>query len=112
CIFSIAMGIYLIGERAVTGKARILTGKKGVAVVYLYGPLSISQRGPGWARLLPGADRVTSELKKISEMENIKAVVLRINSPGGSVGAVQEIYEEVNKLKEKGKKIVVSMGDV
>jgi len=39
-------------------------------------------------------------------------VVLRINSPGGSIGAVQEIYEEVNRLKEKGKKVVVSMGDV
>ncbi|MDH5173940.1 MAG: signal peptide peptidase SppA [Elusimicrobiota bacterium] len=112
CIFSIVMGMYLIGERAVVGKARILTGKKGVVVVYLYGPLSISQRASGWARFLPGADRVTSELRKISEIANIKAVVLRINSPGGSVGAVQEIYEEVNRLKEKGKKVVVSMGDV
>jgi len=112
CIVSIVMGIYLIGERAVAGKARILTRKKGVAVVYLYGPLSISQRVSGWARFLPGADRVTSELRKISKITTIKAVVLRINSPGGSIGAVQEIYEEVNRLKEKGKKVVVSMGDV
>ena len=112
CIFSIIMGIYLIGERAVVGKARILTGKKGVAVVYLYGPLSISQSASGWARFWPGADSVTSELRKIGEIETIKAVVLRINSPGGSIGAVQEIYEEVNRLKEKGKKVVVSMGDV
>jgi len=112
CIVSIVMGIYLIGERAVEGKARILTRKKGVAVVYLYGPLSISRRASGWARFLPGADRVTSELRKISKIETIKAVVLRINSPGGSIGAVQEIYEEVNRLKDKGKKVVVSMGDV
>ena len=112
CIFSIVIGIYLIVERTVVGKARILTGKKGVAVVYLYGPLSISQHASGWARFLPGADSVTSELRKIGEIETIKAVVLRINSPGGSIGAVQEIYEEVNRLKEKGKKVVVSMGDV
>jgi len=112
CIVSIVMGIYLIGERAVEGKARILTRKKGVAVVYLYGPISISRRASGWARFLPGADRVTSELRKISKITTIKAVVLRINSPGGSIGAVQEIYEEVNRLKEKGKKVVVSMGDV
>ncbi len=112
CIVSIVMGIYLIKERAVEGKARILTRKKGVAVVYLYGPLSISRRASGWARFLPGADRVTSELRKISKITTIKAVVLRINSPGGSIGAVQEIYEEVNRLKEKGKKVVVSMGDV
>jgi len=112
CILSIVMGIYLIGERAVTGKAQILTRKKGVAVVYLYGPLSISRSASGWARFLPGADSVTSDLRKISKITAIKAVVLRINSPGGSIGAVQEIYEEVNRLKEKGKKIVVSMGDV
>jgi len=112
CIFSIVIGTYLIVERTVVGKARILTGKKGVAVVYLYGPLSVSRRASGWARFLPGADSVTSELRRIGEIETIKAVVLRINSPGGSIGAVQEIYEEVNRLKEKGKKVVVSMGDV
>lgn len=111
-IVSIVMGIYLIGEKGVEGKTRILTRKKGVAVVYLYGPISISRRASGWARFLPGADSVTSELRKISKITTIKAVVLRINSPGGSIGAVQEIYEEVNRLKEKGKKIVVSMGDV
>lgn len=111
-IVSIVMGIYLIGEKGVEGKTRILTRKKGVAVVYLYGPISISRRASGWARFLPGADSVTSELRKIGKITTIKAVVLRINSPGGSIGAVQEIYEEVNRLKEKGKKIVVSMGDV
>lgn len=111
-IVSIVMGIYLIGEKTVGGKTRILTGKKGVAVVYLYGPISISRRASGWARFLPGADSITSELRKISKITTIKAVVLRINSPGGSIGAVQEIYEEVIRLKEKGKKIVVSMGDV
>jgi len=111
-IVSIVMGIYLIREKGVEGKTRILTRKKGVAVVYLYGPISISRRASGWARFLPGADSVTSELRKISKITTIKAVVLRINSPGGSIGAVQEIYEEVNRLKEKGKKIVVSMGDV
>ncbi|NIM02863.1 signal peptide peptidase SppA [bacterium] len=112
CILSIVMGIYIIRERAVTGKVQILARKEGVAVVYIYGPLSISRQASGWARFLPGADSVTSDLRKIGKITAIKAVVLRINSPGGSIGAVQEIYEEVNRLKEKGKKIVVSMGDV
>src|SRR6185436_16569611 len=35
-----------------------------------------------------------------------------INSPGGSVGAVQEVYDEILRLKKSGKKVVVSMGDV
>jgi len=112
CILSIVMGVYLIWERAIEGKPSLLARKEGVAVVYLYGPLSISRGASGWSRFLPGADRVTSELRKISKIATIKAVVLRINSPGGSVGAVQEIYEEVDSLRKKGKKIVVSMGDV
>jgi len=111
-ILSIVMGVYLILEKSVEGKARLLTRREGVAVVYLYGPLTISRSGSGWTRLLQGADKIVSQLRKISKIPNIKAVVLRINSPGGSIAAVQEIYEEVIRLREKGKKVVVSMGDV
>ncbi len=54
---------------------------------------------------------VIEELKDYSENLSIKAVVLRIDSPGGGVVPSQEIYEEIKKLKEK-KKVVVSMGSV
>jgi len=112
CVLSVIMGIYLILEKTVEGKPRLLARKEGVAVVYLYGPLSVSQGESGWRRFLPGADRIIGQLRKIGRIPNVKAVVLRVNSPGGSIGAVQEIYEEVNKLRKQGKKVVVSMGDV
>ncbi len=51
------------------------------------------------------------QLHDFGENEKIKAVVLRIDSPGGVVGPTQEIYEEVGKLTAK-KKVVVSMGSV
>lgn len=51
------------------------------------------------------------ELKKYSKDPSIKAIVLRIDSPGGGVAAAQEIYEEIKKIKPK-KKVVVSMGSV
>ena len=54
---------------------------------------------------------VIEELKEHSRDSSIKAIVLRVNSPGGGVAPSQEIYEEIVKLKEK-KKIVVSMGSV
>ena len=54
---------------------------------------------------------VVEKLKKFEKNEKVKAVVLRVNSPGGAVGASQEIHDEVVRLKAK-KKIVVSMGDV
>jgi protease-4 len=52
-------------------------------------------------------------LKQVEEDKSIKALVVRINSPGGAVGASQEIYRELKKIKERYKKpIVVSMGNV
>lgn len=54
---------------------------------------------------------VVEELHDLKKDDRVKAVVLRIDSPGGSVGASQEIFESVRKLKEK-KPVVVSMGSV
>ena len=54
---------------------------------------------------------VVKQLRDFAKAENVKAVVLRIDSPGGVVGPSQEIYAEVKKLAAK-KKVVVSMGSV
>lgn len=51
------------------------------------------------------------QLRHFLKKDNVKAVVLRIDSPGGVVGPSQEIYEEVKKLARK-KKVVVSMGSL
>lgn len=51
------------------------------------------------------------QLRHFSKKDSVKAVVLRIDSPGGVVGPSQEIYEEVRKLAAK-KKVVVSMGSL
>jgi protease-4 len=59
--------------------------------------------------LIADSEAVIEQLKKYAKDDGIKAIVLRINSPGGGVGPSQEIYEEVRKLR--GKKVVVtSMG--
>ena len=54
---------------------------------------------------------VVEELKKHAKDRSIKAIVIRIDSPGGAVAPSQEIYQEVLKVKEK-KKVIVSMGSV
>ena len=54
---------------------------------------------------------IIEELKEHSEDASVKAIVLRVDSPGGGVAPSQEIYEELVKIKGK-KKIVVSMGSV
>ena len=51
------------------------------------------------------------DIVKFREDDSIKGVIIRINSPGGSVGPTQEIYREARKLREK-KKVFISMGSV
>lgn len=55
--------------------------------------------------------KVIEEIERYSKDSSVKAVVLRVDSPGGGVAASQEIYKEIIKLKEK-KIVVVSMGSV
>ncbi len=52
---------------------------------------------------------IVRQLKNFSKKPSIKAILLRVDSPGGGVSASQEIYSAVKKAKEK-KKVVVSMG--
>lgn len=58
-----------------------------------------------------GSDRFTTELRRLREDENIKAIVLRINSPGGSATASEIILREILLAREE-KPVVVSMGNV
>ncbi len=55
--------------------------------------------------------RTTTQLVKFRKDKKIKAIILRINSPGGAVGPTQEIYREVQKTVET-KKVVASLGVV
>jgi len=61
--------------------------------------------------LIADSEATIDQLKRFAKDESVKAIVLRINSPGGGVGPSQEIYEEVRKLKGK-KPVVSSMGAV
>jgi protease-4 len=56
-------------------------------------------------------DSIVKLLRKYEKDDSIKAIVLRVDSPGGAVAPSQEIYEQVKKTKAK-KKIVVSMGNL
>jgi len=57
------------------------------------------------------ADKFLKKLEDARKDSSVKAVVLRIDSPGGAVAASQEMFEEVKKLNET-KPVIVSMGDI
>lgn len=76
-----------------------------VALIKLEGIIVDAVNMPVASKLLESID----EVKK----HGIKAMVLRVNSPGGTVGASQEIYSAIKKLRKEEKvKVVVSLGDV
>jgi len=62
-------------------------------------------------RLL-GADDIASALREAAEDPAIRAVVLRIDSPGGSYVASDTVFREVARTRSRGKPVIVSMGDV
>jgi len=62
--------------------------------------------------VISNSSEVTRQLRKYAEDSSIPAVVVHVDSPGGGAAASQEIYEEMNKLRDAGKKVVVSMGSV
>jgi len=55
---------------------------------------------------------IVRQFKKFREDESVKAIVLRINTPGGGVAASQEMYEEVKKTRDSGKPVIVSFGPI
>lgn len=59
-----------------------------------------------------GADTMTAALREAAEDPAIRAVVLRIDSPGGSYVASDTIFREVARTRSRGKPVIVSMGDV
>ncbi len=57
-------------------------------------------------------DRIVERIQRAKEDNSVKALVLRVDSPGGSVGASQEIYRALEDFKTSGKPLIVSMGNV
>ena len=62
--------------------------------------------------VIESSEDVVRQLKKYEEDNSIKALVIRIDSPGGGVAPAQEIYDQLLKFREKDKYIVASMGSV
>lgn len=88
------------------------SAKSQIAVVYAEGPIvDGSGEGLGGAQVIAG-NQVAAQLRRLRLDDDVKAVVLRVNSPGGSATASEIILREVRLLREAKKPVVVSMGDV
>ncbi len=79
-----------------------------VAVVFVQGAIQPGPQGPGVA----GSDDIARLLREAHEDESTRAIVMRVNSPGGSIIASDIIAEEFRAARQKGIPAYVSMGDV
>jgi len=89
--------------------------KPTVAVVTLHGPIVSGRGGP---QVLPfgnssaGGDTIAAALREAAADDSVSAIVLRVDSPGGSVTGSETIWREVNRIREGGTPVVASMGAV
>lgn len=88
----------LTGKRTDHRMSPVITGDK-VALVKIEG-------------LIATSEKIIEELGDYTDDSSIKAIVIRVDSPGGGVVASQEIHNAVKKAKKNGKKVVISMGSV
>jgi len=71
---------------------------EGIAIVPIYGAISIKDSSDFLTGSFTGSDTILSNLKKANENEGVKAIILEINSPGGTVVASKEIADYVKKI--------------
>ncbi|MBK7257148.1 MAG: signal peptide peptidase SppA [Ignavibacteriae bacterium] len=92
--------VSMIGNLGGGGTETVTTGSGDkIGVVELQGVITSSED-------------FVRQVKKFREQSSIRAILIRIDSPGGGVVASQEMYEEVRKTRESGKPVVVSMGSL
>jgi protease-4 len=83
-----------------------------VALIHASGPIRSGRSGRGPLSAAMGSDTVAAALRTAARDERVRAILLRVNSPGGSYVASDTIWREVVRARGGGTPVVVSMGDV
>lgn len=88
--------------------------EKGATVALIYGVGGImrgkSGYNPATGEIIMGSDTLASAFRQAAEDKDVKAILFRIDSPGGSVVASDTIWRETVNAKKAGKPVIVSMG--
>lgn len=88
-------------------KAENNTAKDEIAIIYAVGEI----RGGKSGNDIMGSETMVKLIKEAYTSDNVKAIVLRVNSPGGDGTASDIIWHEIEQAKKAGKIVVTSMGD-
>jgi protease-4 len=111
-LFFLAMAGLSIWQVQEKGGPAAAYGPDTVGVIEINGAISAESPTNLFGSAGASSDDIMDAIKTAREREDIKVLLLRINSPGGTAVASQEIGIELDKLRSAGKKVVVSMGEV
>lgn len=113
CSLALVIGMVktLIKPSCNLSDSGFLSSNKKIAFIKLEGPIEASSSEGGFMPAIYNAQAVRKSLKKAYDDRSVKGILLRINSPGGTVAMSQELYNLVLEIRKK-KPVVVSMGDV
>ncbi|MBL8617368.1 MAG: signal peptide peptidase SppA [Deltaproteobacteria bacterium] len=106
---------HLVADFALDSGVNGWRAQNEIAVIYVTGAITGGESaGPGFfgGGFSTGSETVVRQLEAAKEDDAVKAVVLRIDSPGGSAFASEEIWRAVERLKKEDKAVIVSMGSV
>ena len=102
-----ALNFVSISSYRKAAKTPSLNTKDKIAVIYAFGNIV---DGKGMDNSI-GSESLSQTIKEAYSNDNVKAIVLRVNSPGGSALASEIIWNEIELAKKAGKIVVTSMGD-
>lgn len=86
---------------------------KHVAIIRVTGVITAGRSESGlFGGSVSGSEDVISQLERARKNRDVKAIVLRINSPGGSPAGSEEVYNEIMRVRRSGKIVYTSMADV
>jgi protease-4 len=98
---------YLLPDMPMPAALDLSMGGNKIAVLYIEGVIIDGKGDDGFA----GADTIIKHLRELREQSSVKALVIRVNSPGGSSSASSRIAQEIEMTREK-LPVVISMGGV
>lgn len=116
CLLFCIMGVLLLGLlfKGLWSLGEVSDyGGRHVALIRVSGVITAGKSESGFmSGSTCGSEDLISQLEKARKDDDAKAILLRINSPGGSPAGSEEVYNEIMRIRRSGKPVYVSMADV
>lgn len=113
CLLLAILGLFILfGIGVIAGGAGEPFGEH-VALIHVNGVITAGKSSGGpFSSSTSGSEDLVAQLESVRKNDDAKAVVIRINSPGGSPSGSEEVYNAIRRVRDDGIPVYISMGDV